>query len=136
MEKSRKMSIGQQLFEFLQYWTDSGTYCVQDIQFFEDAEGRHLCIKEMYINYEENQVYLVLEDESQNSFHISIHNFLIMMGASNPERYMPLYHLRDETKNVKREQFRRYKNALNKYFPEDKKLIKLLKKNNIEVEDT
>lgn len=37
------MRIGHQLFEFLQYWTDTGSYCAQDSAFFKDAEERKLC---------------------------------------------------------------------------------------------
>lgn len=54
------MRIGHQLFEFLRYCTDTGSYSVQETESFMDVEGRRLCIKEMYINEEENQVYLVI----------------------------------------------------------------------------
>lgn len=118
------MRIGHQLFEFLQYWTDTGSYCTQDSAFFKDAEGRQLYIKEMYINYEENQVYLIVEDENQAPFHTSVHDFIKMMGGPVPDNYVPLYHLRDEVKQVKRLNVKKLKHTANKYDPESKKLVK------------
>lgn len=118
------MRIGHQLFEFLQYWTDTGSYCTQDSAFFKDAEGRQLYIKEMYINYEENQVYLIVEDENQAPFHTSVHDFIKMMGGAVPDNYVPLYHLRDEVKQVKRLNVKKLKHTVNKYDPESKKLVK------------
>jgi hypothetical protein len=118
------MRIGHQLFEFLQYWTDTGSYCTQDSAFFKDAEGRQLYIKEMYINYEENQVYLIVEDENQAPFHTSVHDFIKMMGGPVPDNYVPLYHLRDEVKQVKRLNVKKLKHTVNKYDPESKKLVK------------
>ena len=118
------MRIEHQLFEFLQYWTDTGSYCIQDSAFFKDAEGRKLCIKEMYINYEDNQVYLVVEDENQVPFHTSVHDFIKMMGGPMPDSYVPLYHLRNEVKQVKRLNVKKLKHTVNKYDPENKKLVK------------
>lgn len=118
------MRIGHQLFEFLQYWTDTGSYCAQDSAFFKDAEERKLCIMEMYINYEENQVYLVVEDENQVPFHTSVHDFIKMIGGPVPDSYVPLYHLRNEVKQVKRLNVKKLKHAVNKYDPESKKLVK------------
>ena len=118
------MRIEHQLFEFLQYWTDTGSYCAQDSAFFKDAEERKLCIKEMYINYEENQVYLVVEDENQVPFHTSVHDFIKIMGGPVPDSYVPLYHLRNEVKQVKRLNVKKLKHAVNKYDPESKKLVK------------
>jgi len=122
--KSNKMRIGHQLFDYLQYWTDTGSYCAKDSVFFKDAEGRRLCIKEMYINYEEKQVYIVVEDENQNLIHKSVNEFIKMMGGPKPDNYVPLYHLRDEVKQVKRLKVRKLKQAVNKYDPEIKKLVK------------
>ena len=118
------MRIGHQLFEFLQYWTDTGSYCAQDSAFFKDAEERKLCIKEMYINYEENQVYLVVEDENQVPFHTSVHDFIKMMGGPMRDSYVSLYHLRNEVKQVKRLNAKKLKQTVNKYDPENKKLVK------------
>ena len=122
--KSNKMRIGHQLFDFLLFWTDTGSYCAQDSSFFKDAEDRQLCIKEMYINDEEKQVYIVVEDENQNLIHKSVNEFIKMMGGPKPDNYVPLYHLRDEVKQVKRLKVRKLKQAVNKYDPEIKKLVK------------
>ena len=122
--KGNSMRIGHQLFDFLLFWTDTGSYCAQDSSFFKDAEDRQLCIKEMYINDEEKQVYIVVEDENQNLIHKSVNEFIKMMGGPKPDNYVPLYHLRDEVKQVKRLKVRKLKQAVNKYDPEIKKLVK------------
>jgi len=123
------MRIGHQLFEFLESFTDSGSYCVDEVQYFTDASGRRLCITEMYINYEERQVYLALEDETQNLFHVTISGFIKLMGGPKTESYAPLYHLRDEVKRIKKSYFKKYSNALKKYDPEERKLVKKIFKN-------
>ena len=123
------MRIGHQLYEFLEYFTKTGSYCIQDLQYCTDAQGRHLYIKEMYINYEEKQVYLVLEDEYLNLLHVSIHNFITMMGGPKSESYTPLYKVRDETKLIKKVFIKRYNKVLGKSDPEIKQIIrKIFKK--------
>mgnify|MGYP006916103485 FL=1 len=123
------MSIGHQLYEFLEFFTDSGSYCVDEVQYFTDASGRRLCITGMYINYEERQVYLALEDETQNLFHVTISGFVKVMGGPKTESYAPLYHLRDEVKRIKKSYFKKYSNALKKYDTEERKLVKTIFKN-------
>ena len=118
------MRIGHQLFEFLRYCTDTGSYSAQETDFFKDAKGRRLCIKGMYINDEENQVYFVIEDVNQNLFHKSVNEFIKMMGGPSHDSYAPLYQLRNETKRVKKAYIHKYKNALIKYDSKEQKLIK------------
>ena len=118
------MRIGHQLFEFLLDFTDTGSYCVDDTTTFADANGRILCIREMYINDEERQVYLILEDETQNQFHVSINRFIKLMGGPKADSYAPLYRLRDEVQKVKKAYIKSYSNALKKYDPEERKLVK------------
>jgi hypothetical protein len=127
--KNNRMRIGHQLFEFLRYYTDIGSYSAQETESFKDAEGRCICIMEMYINEEENQVYLVIEDENQNQFHKSVNEFIKMMGGPRPDSYAPLYQLRDETTRVKKAYIHKYLNALKKYDPKERKVVKqILKK--------
>ena len=57
--KRNQMRIGHQLYSYLQDWTDAGHYDVQQVFFFMDSSQRKLCIKSLFINEEENQVYLV-----------------------------------------------------------------------------
>jgi len=123
------MRIGHQLYESLEFFTDSGSYCFDEIQNINDASGRQLFITEMYINYEERQVYLVLEDETQNKFHFTINGFIKLMGGPKFESYSPLYHLRNEVKRIKKLYFKRYSNALKKYNPEERKFVKKIFKN-------
>lgn len=123
------MRIGHQLFEFLFDFTDTGSYRVDDTTTFSDANGRILCIREMYINDEERQVYLILEDETENQFHVSINRFIKLMGGPKAESYAPLYRLRDEVQKVKKAYIKRYSNALMKYEPDERLLVKrILKK--------
>jgi hypothetical protein len=119
----KNMRIGHQLFEFLQDWTDTASYCVQEIPYCSDIEGKRLCIKEMYINFDENQVYLVVEDENQNQFHKSVNEFIKLMGGPRPESYAPLYTVRDEVRLLKRNIVKRYKQALRESDTERQELI-------------
>ena len=41
-----------------------------------------------------------------------------------PDSYVPLYHLRNEVKQVKRLNVKKLKHTVNKYDPENKKLVK------------
>lgn len=123
-QKSNSMRIGHQLFEFLWYFTDTGSYSTQETGYFWDVEGRRLCIVEMYINDKENQVYFVIEDDNQSQLHKSVNEFIKMMGGPSPYSYAPLYRLRNETKRVKKAYFHKYKNALRKYEPEEQKIVK------------
>lgn len=123
------MRIGHQLYEFLEFFTDSGSYCVDEVQYFTDASGSRQCISEMYINYEESQVYLILMDETQNQFHVTINRFIRLMGGPKAESYAPLYHLRDEVQRIKKAYFKSYSKALKKYDPEERKLVKRIFKN-------
>jgi hypothetical protein len=90
------MRIGHQLYCYLQDWTDAGHYDVQQVFFFRDGSQRQLCFKSLFINEDENQVYLVLEDEYGDLFQTNVHHFLCMMGGAVSENYKPLYQLRDE----------------------------------------
>ena len=118
------MRIGHQLFEFLEFFTDTGSYRVDDVQFFTDAQGCRLCIVEIYINYDERQVYLIVEDENHNSFHVTINGFIKLMGGPKYESYRPLYEIRNETKKIKKNDIRRFNRTLRKFDPEFKNGIK------------
>ena len=118
------MRIGHQLFEFLEFFTDTGSYRVDDVQFFTDAQGSRLCIVEIYINYDERQVYLIVEDENHNSFHVTINGFIKLMGGPKYESYRPLYEIRNETKKIKKNGIRRFNRTLRKFDPEFKNGIK------------
>ncbi len=123
------MRIGHQLFEFLQYWTDTGSYCFQNTDYFMDAKGNRHIIKEMYINYKENQVYLILENENQTPFHASVNGFIRMMGGVRRESYVPLYHLRDEIVIIKKLQIKKVRRTLSNHGKDIKRIVKYLFKN-------
>ena len=94
-----------------------------------DAEGNRHIIKEMYINYEENQVYLILEDENQTPYHVSVNGFIRMMGGARHESYVPLYHLRNEISIIKKLQCKKVYRILSNHGKENKSFVKKLFKN-------
>ena len=106
-----RMRIGHQLYCYLQDWTDAGHYDVQQVFFFRDNFQRVLCIKSLFINEDENQVYLVLEDVHGDSFLVNVHHFLCMMGGAEPDSYKPLYRLRDELSIYRKRIVRNWKKA-------------------------
>ena len=106
------MSIGHQIYNTLDEWTDNGSYNVQEILFFQNARGQWVCIKCAYIDYRENQVYLVVEDEDAlYTSQVTIHQFLMMMGGLRKDRYHPLYQLRNELRDYKKGLIARQKYA-------------------------
>ena len=105
------MRIGHQLFCYLQDWTDAGHYDVQQVFFFMDSSHRKLCIKSLFINEEENQVYLILEDEACSSLQTNVHGFVCIMGGPVPQSYQPLYQIRDELQIHRKSIFKSYKLA-------------------------
>jgi hypothetical protein len=109
--KRNQMRIGHQIFCYLQDWTDAGHYDVQQVFFFMDSSQRKLCVKSLFINEEENQVYLVLEDETGNSFQMNVHGFICMMGGPVPQSYQPLYQIRDELQIYRKRIVKSYKVA-------------------------
>lgn len=109
--KRNQMRIGHQLYCYLQDWTDAGHYDVQQVFFFMDSSQRKLCIKSLFINEDENQVYLVFEDETGDSFQMNVHGFLCMMGGPIPQSYQPLYQIRDELQAYRRRIVKSYKLA-------------------------
>ena len=109
--KRKQMRIGHQLYRYLQDWTDAGHYDVQQVFFFMDSSQRKVCIKSLFINEEENQVYLVVEDEAGDSFQMNVHGFICMMGGPVPKSYQPLYQIRDELQAYKKRIVKSYKLA-------------------------
>lgn len=106
------MSIGHQIYIALDEWTDNGCYNVQEILFYQNARGQWVCIKCAYIDYRENQVYLVVEDEDAlYTSQVTIHQFLMMMGGLRKDRYHPLYQLRNELRDYKKGLIARQKYA-------------------------
>lgn len=106
------MRIGHQIYITLDEWTDNGSYDVQEILFYQNARGQWICIKCAYIDYRENQVYLVVEDEDALcSSQVTIHQFLKLMGGPQKDSYQPLYQLRNELCDYKKGLIARQKYA-------------------------
>lgn len=106
------MRIGHQIYITLDEWTDGGSYDVQEILYYQNAKGEWVCIKNACIDYKENQVYLIIEDENSSySSQVTIHDFLNLMGGSRKESYQPLYQLRNELRYYKKGLIARQKYA-------------------------
>lgn len=106
------MRIGHQIYNTLDEWTDNGSYEVQEILFYQNAREQWIAIKRAYIDYKENQVYLVVEDEDALcSSQVTIHQFLMIMGRPQKDSYQPLYQLRNELRDYKKGLIARQKYA-------------------------
>lgn len=106
------MRIGHQIYNYLYDYTDSGTISLSGGIVLPDSD---YCIMGAYINYDENQVYVVLEDHTHNVVNKTIHQFVCQMGGANSNSYMPLYELRDTLRTYAKQQRKKY-NQLRKQF--------------------
>ena len=100
------MRIGHQIYNYLYDYTDTGTYSLE--------EGIRLPVLDYsimgaYINFKENQVYVVLKDHTHNVINKTIHQFVCQMGGANSNSYMPLYELRDTLRTYAKQQRKKYK---------------------------
>lgn len=100
------MRIGHQIYNYLYDYTDTGTYSLE--------EGIRLPVSDYsimgaYINFKENQVYVVLKDHTHNVINKTIHQFVCQMGEPNNQSYKPLYDLRDTLKVNAKQWIKKYK---------------------------
>ena len=100
------MRIGHQINNYLYGYTDSGTISLSDGIVLPDSD---YCIMGAYINFDENQVYVILEDQMHNVFNQIIHQFVCQMGGANSNSYKPLYELRDALRVFAKQQRKKYK---------------------------
>ena len=100
------MRIGHQLYNYLYDYTDSGTISLSDGIVLSDSD---YCIMRAYINFDENQVYVILEDQMHNVVNQTIHQFVCQMGGANSNSYKPLYELRDALRVFAKQQRKKYK---------------------------
>lgn len=100
------MTIGHQIYNYLYDYTDSGTITFSDGIVLSDSD---CCIMGAYINFDENQVYVVLEDHTHNVVNKTIHQFICQMGGANSNSYKPLYELRDTLRIYAKQQRKKYK---------------------------
>ena len=100
------MTIGHQIYNYLYDYTDSGTITHSDGIVLSDSD---YCIMGAYINFDENQVYMVLEDRMHNVVNQTIHQFICQMGGANLNSYKPLYKLRDALRIYAKQQRKKYK---------------------------
>ena len=100
------MRIGHQIYNYLYDYTDSGTISLSDGIVLPEYD---YCIMGAYINFDENQVYVVLEDHMHNVVNQTIHLFVCQMGGPNCRGYKPLYELRDTLRAYAKQQRKKYK---------------------------
>ena len=100
------MRIGHQIYNYLDDYTDSGTISLSDGIVLSDSD---YCIMGAYINFDENQVYVVLEDQMHNVVNKTINQFVCQMGGPNSQSYKPLYELRDVLRGFAKQQRKKYK---------------------------
>lgn len=100
------MRIGHQIYNYLDDYTDSGTISLLDGIVLPDSD---YCIMGAYINFDENQVYVVLEDQMHNVVNKTINQFVCQVGGPNSQSYKPLYELRDVLRGFAKQQRKKYK---------------------------
>lgn len=94
------MRIGHQIYNYLYDYTDSGSYQLLDpievIPNWPENKTDISYIHRAYINWNENQVYLIVVTHDIPDA-LTINEFLKWMGGSTkPQNYKPLYQLRDQ----------------------------------------
>ena len=106
------MRIGHQIYNYLYDYTDTGAYNVCQAVTYCDNLGGLACIKSAYINFKENQVYLIVENENFEQVHVNVHSFIKLMGGAKLQKsYHPLYILRNELKKYSKGIRKEYKLA-------------------------
>ena len=86
------MRIGHQIYNYLYDYTGTGNFSIRE---GIGLPGSDYSIMGAYINFKENQVYVVLKDHSHNVINKTIHQFVCQMGGPNHNSYKPLYDLRN-----------------------------------------
>ena len=110
------MRIGHQIYNYLYDYTDSGTISLSDGIVLPDSD---YCIMGAYINFDENQVYVILEDQMHNVVNQTIHQFVCQMGGANSNSYKPLYELRDALRVFAKQQRKKYKQLRKQFNTQD-----------------
>ena len=110
------MTIGHQIYNYLYDYTDSGTISLSDGIVLSDSD---YCIMGAYINFDENQVYVILEDQMHNVVNQTIHQFVCQMGGANSNSYKPLYELRDALRVFAKQQRKKYKQLRKQFNTQD-----------------
>ena len=98
------MRIGHQIYNYLNDFTDDGSYSLFPSIMVENNDQKHY-ITRAYINWNEDQVYLVLVTDNV-PFYLAIPQVLKWLGGSQkPQSYKPLYQLRDQLKTMAKKRY-------------------------------
>ena len=109
--------IGHQIYNYLYDYTDTGDWkLTTPINFM--VCGRIVSLRGAYINFDENQVYLVYLYDG-NTMNTSIHDYLCFLRDLNYEpRYKTLYFFRNSLSILRKEwksKYKQQKNQLKNY---------------------
>lgn len=109
------MRIGHQIYNYLNDYTDNGSYSLLNPIEVENNGEKHY-IHEACIIWSEDQVYLTLVTGEIPSY-ITISNFLKWMGGpQKPQSYKPLYQLRDQLKDMAKKKYKNMKHSDSKTY--------------------
>lgn len=108
---TNRMRIGHQIYSYLYDYTDTGDWELKKpINFM--VCGRIISLRGAYINFEENQVYLVFLYDG-NLMNTSIHDYLCLLRDLNYEpRYKTLYFFRNCLSILRKEWKVKYKQQI------------------------
>ena len=102
------MRIGHQIYNYLNDYTDSGSYSLLDPIEVERNGEKHY-IHEACIIWSEDQVYLTVVTGEIPAY-MNINSFLKWMGGpTKPQSYKPLYQLRDQLKVMAKKKYQSMK---------------------------
>ena len=102
------MRIGHQIYNYLNDYTDNGSYSLLNPIEVERNGEKHY-IHEACIIWSEDQVYLTVVTGEIPAY-MNINSFLKWIGGSiKPQSYKPLYQLRDQLKVMAKKKYQSMK---------------------------
>lgn len=104
------MRIGHQIYNYLNDYTDNGSYSLLNPIEVENNGEKHY-IHEACIIWSEDQVYITVVTGEIPTF-MNINGFLKWMGGpTKPQSYKPLYQLRDQLKVMAKKKYQSMKHV-------------------------
>lgn len=109
------MRIGHQIYNYLNDYTDNGSYSLLNPIEVENNGEKHY-IHEACIIWSEDQVYLTVVTGEIPAY-MTINQFLKWMGGpTKPQSYKPLYQLRDQLKAMAKKKYKSMKHTTSTTF--------------------
>ena len=106
------MRIGHQIYNYLNDYTDNGSYSlIHPIEVIPNGSNQASYIHEACIIWSEDQVYLTVVT-GEIPHYCTINGFLKWMGGPTfPQAYKPLYQLRDQLKAMAKKKYQSMKHT-------------------------